>query len=93
MAPHAVYAHVCDVRGRHPGNLKLCNPGEGEIDWGQWLRLLHDHGFQGWIAVQISVMRRGGPDYDARVCNEQIYKVLTDAMASAGVPRTDHRLT
>ena len=88
LGSRAVYCHVCDVRGRHPGDLQLCNPGEGEIDWGRWLRLLHDEGFQGWITVQISVMRRRGPDYDPKKCNEDIYRVLTEVMASTGVPRT-----
>jgi sugar phosphate isomerase/epimerase len=88
LVPQAVYAHVCDVRGRHPGDLKLCNPGEGEIDWARWLRLLHDHGFYGWVTVQISVMRRRDPDYEPKRCNEEIYRVLTGAMASAHVPRT-----
>jgi sugar phosphate isomerase/epimerase len=89
LGPQAVYAHVCDVRGRHPGDLQLCNPGEGEIDWSRWLRLLHDAGYQGWITVQISVMRRRSADYDPRASNEAIYRVLTDAMRSAGVPRLD----
>ncbi len=89
LGPHAVYAHVCDVRGRHPGDLQLCNPGEGEIDWPRWLRLLHDTGYQGWITVQISVMRRRSADYDPKASNEAIYRVLSDAMTSAGVPRLD----
>jgi sugar phosphate isomerase/epimerase len=92
LAQHAVYAHVCDVRGRHPGGPppaghQLVNPGEGEIDWPRWLGLLHQHGFYGWIATQVSVMRRAWPGYDPKACMEEIYRVLTGAMAQAGVPR------
>lgn len=89
LSPHMVYAHVCDVQGRHPGDLQLVNPGEGEIDWARWLGLLHQHGFYGWVMVQISVMRRRRPDYDPKVAAESTYRVLTDAMDSAGVPRGD----
>ncbi|MBM4418846.1 MAG: sugar phosphate isomerase/epimerase [Chloroflexi bacterium] len=92
LGKRAAYAHVCDVRGRHPGGPgpaqhQLVNPGEGEIDWERWLRLLHEAGFRGWIATQISAMRRVWPGYDARREMESIYRVLTEAMARAGVPR------
>ena len=95
LAPHAVYAHVCDVRGRHPGGPppaghQLVNPGEGEIDWPRWLGLLHRHGHFGWITTQVSVMRRAWPDYEPRAAMEQIYRFLTEAMARAGVPRPRH---
>lgn len=92
LGARAAYAHVCDVRGRHPGGPppaghQLVNPGEGEIDWPRWLGLLHRVGYQGWITTQISVMRRAWPGYDARVAMEEVYRVITGAMAAAGVPR------
>lgn len=93
LAPHMAYAHVCDVRGRHPGGPgqpghQLVNPGEGEIDWPRWLGLLHRHGYYGWLGVQISVMRRAWPDYDPKRCMQEVYGVLIEAMRRAKVPRT-----
>jgi sugar phosphate isomerase/epimerase len=92
LGPRTVYAHVCDVRGRHsggppPAGHQLVNPGEGEIDWPRWLGLLHRAGHYGWITTQVSVMRQAWPDYDPKVAMEQIHRVLTEAMARAGVPR------
>jgi len=91
LAPHTVYAHVCDVRGRHPGGPppnqhQLVNPGEGEIHWPTWLGLLHKHGHSGWISTQVSVMRRAWPGYDPKLAMEQIYRHLTESMKTAGVP-------
>jgi sugar phosphate isomerase/epimerase len=92
LGPQTVYAHVCDVRGRHPGGPppaghQLVNPGEGEIDWTRWLGLLHAQGHYGWITTQVSVMRRAWPGYEPKATMERIYQVLTEAMARAGVPK------
>jgi sugar phosphate isomerase/epimerase len=87
LGPRAVYAHVCDIRGRYPGDLKLVNVGDGEIDWAKWLGLLHGSGYYGWITVQISHMVSSQPGYDPKAANEKIYQVLTEAMAKAEVPR------
>jgi sugar phosphate isomerase/epimerase len=94
LLPWAVYAHVCDVRGRHPGGPppaqhQLVNPGEGEIDWVRWLGLLGQSGQVEWITTQVSVMRKAWPGYEPKAAMAQIRGYLTEAMAKAGVADRD----
>jgi sugar phosphate isomerase/epimerase len=86
LAPHAVFTHVKDQRGYSPRHQFLI-PGEGDFDYVSYLREMHRVGYTGHIGVEISFMVQDRPDYDPRDAAERSYRVLSQAFATAGVPR------
>lgn len=78
LAPHSVHAHIKDyVGGLHP-NFQHRIPGEGLLDHAHYLRLLHESGFQGFIANECFI--------DApldRACTVG-YRTLAVALAACG---------
>jgi sugar phosphate isomerase/epimerase len=86
LASHSLHTHVKDERGRDPDHEFLI-PGEGEMDYPRYLRLMADAGYDGHIVVEISLMVQRRPDYDALAAATQSYEVLARAFAEAGIAR------
>jgi sugar phosphate isomerase/epimerase len=86
LAPHTEHTHIKDERGRFP-NHEFLIPGEGDFDYVKYLRLMHDHGYNGHISPEISLMVQRRPSYDAVAAMEQTYRVVADAFERSGVPR------
>lgn len=52
LASHAVFAQVSDARDRNPGHV-FSTPGEGEVDWPTYLKLLKQAGYEGYLMVHM----------------------------------------
>ena len=86
MAPHTEHVHIKDERGLAP-NHEFLIPGEGDFDYVEYLKLMHQHGYRGHISAEISLMVQRRPSYDAVAAMEQTYRVVAEAFERAGVPR------
>jgi inosose dehydratase len=86
IAPHSVHTHVKDERGVEP-SYEFLIPGEGECDYGRYLRAMEKAGYTGHITVEISLMVQRRPDYDALAAADQSYRVLAKAFEDAGIQR------
>lgn len=86
LAPHSKHTHVKDERGIYP-NHEFLIPGEGEMDYVGYLKGMEEAGYDGYIAVEISIMVQKRPDYDPLAAATQSYAVLAKAFADAGIER------
>ena len=84
LAPHAVHTHVKDERGVVP-NYEFLIPGEGEFDYVAYLQAMREHGYDGFITAEVSIMVQRRPAYDPLAAAEQTYRTLAGAFAEAGI--------
>jgi len=85
LAPFAVHTDLKDQRGRSPDHEYLV-PGEGDFDYGRYLRALQSAGYRGWLTIEISVMVQRRPAYDPAEVARRSYRTLLQAARAAGVP-------
>jgi sugar phosphate isomerase/epimerase len=88
LAPRSAHTHVKDERGVVP-DFEFLIPGEGEMDYVRYLRLMDLAGYTGHIVVEISLMVQRRPHYDALAAATQSYRVLSQAFLDAAVPRVE----
>jgi sugar phosphate isomerase/epimerase len=86
LAPHAVHTHVKDERGTVP-DFEFLIPGEGEFDYVAYLRAMREHGYDGFITAEVSIMVQRRPGYDPLAAAEQSYRTLAHAFDQAGTAR------
>lgn len=86
LAKHTEHTHIKDESGRYPDHQFLI-PGEGEFDYVEYLRLMHEEGYTGHISPEISLMVQRRPTYDPIAAMEQTYRVVAEAFDQSGVPR------
>jgi protein FrlC len=87
LTPISMHTHVKDERGIFPDHDFLI-PGEGEMDYPRYLRLMSDAGYDGHIVVEISLMVQRRPDYDPLAAAAQSYDVLSRAFETARIARS-----
>ena len=87
LLPHAVGVHVKDVRGRYP-EFEFLLPGEGELDYADYVRRLAAAGYAGYITVEVSGQVFGAPGYDPLAAAAFACRTLSEAVAAA---RSDSR--
>ena len=85
MAPLSAYTHVKDQRGRYPQH-EFLTPGSGPFDFVHYLKAMHQAGYRGVIAVEVSVMVQRKPGYDPFVDAALGYYALKHAFNESGVP-------
>ena len=90
LAPRSAHVEVQDERGLAPDHEFLI-PGEGECDYVRLLKALERAGYNGHVAVEISVMVQSRPDYDPLAAATESYRVLARAFEEAGIPRQRER--
>ncbi len=86
LVPYSSHTHVKDERGIVPDHQFLI-PGEGDMDYVKYLRLMDRAGYHGYIAVEISLMVQSRPDYNALAAATQSYAVVSKAFEEAGIAR------
>ena len=86
LAPYTVDVHVKDVSGRYP-NFKFLLPGQGQLDYADYLRQMAAAGYDGFITVEISGMVFNAEGYDPLAAAEFSYRTLAAAFDAAGVRR------
>ncbi len=82
LVPHAVGVHVKDVRGRTP-DFEFLLPGEGNLDYADYLRQLSAAGYEGYITVEISGQVFGAPGYDPTAAADFSFCTLSEAVELA----------
>ena len=87
MAPYIEHVHLRDARGIVP-NFEFLVPGEGGIDYVAFLSALHQHGYEGHVTAEVSLMVQERPNYDALAAMKQSYAVVARAFGEARIPRT-----
>lgn len=85
LLPYSVQTHLKDQRGRAPDHAFLV-PGEGDFDYPRYLRAMRDHGYTGFVTVEISVMVQRRPAYDPAEVARRAFATLVRAAEQAGVP-------
>lgn len=86
LAPFSSHTHVKDERGIAPDHQFLI-PGEGDMDYVNYLRWMDRAGYSGYIAVEISLMVQARPGFDALAAATKSYAVVAKAFEDAGIER------
>jgi sugar phosphate isomerase/epimerase len=79
LAPHLVHVHLDDIAGRVHEHRMF---GQGELDLGEVLRALHDVGYAGMAAVELSRDSHRGPQ-----AAQEAMRHLRAASPAEGLPR------
>lgn len=87
LVPLCPFVHVKD-RAADTSRLQFLLPGEGQIDYTRYARLLAAAGYRGQVVVEVSAQIHGRPDYDPRRAVTRCYETLSRAFAAAGVRAT-----
>ena len=87
LAPHSAHTHVKDQRGLAP-DFEFLIPGEGPFDYVNYLKLMQQHGYDGFITAEVSFMVQAREDYDPLAAATLSYETLSRAFADAGIDRT-----
>ncbi|MFN8538529.1 MAG: sugar phosphate isomerase/epimerase [Thermomicrobiales bacterium] len=86
LAKYSAHTHVKDERGIAPDHQFLI-PGEGDMDYVNYLKWMDRAGYRGYIAVEISLMVQARPDYDALAAATRSCAVVSKAFEEAGIAR------
>lgn len=94
LGPHTIVSEVKDEIGIEP-DFEFLVPGEGAFDYAAFVAAMADAGYEGSIAVEVSVMRQNSTTrpYDPVSAAYQSYRVLADAFEKAGVARPSRDMT
>ena len=87
LAPHSAHTHVKDQRGLAP-DFAFLIPGEGPFDYVNYLKLMEQHGYDGFITAEVSFMVQAREDYDPLAAATLSYETLSRAFTNAGIDRT-----
>ncbi|HEX5692521.1 MAG TPA: hypothetical protein VFX76_21045, partial [Roseiflexaceae bacterium] len=60
-------------------------PGEGEFDYVAYLQAMREHGYDGFITAEVSIMVQRRPNYDPLAAAEQTYRTLARSFEQAGI--------
>jgi sugar phosphate isomerase/epimerase len=90
LAPHAIACEVKDQRGVAP-DFQFLIPGEGDFDYVAFLKELAASGYDGSVAVEISVFRQRVPGYDPYDAAARSYAVLAKAFDDAKIARSKEK--
>lgn len=80
----SVFIHIKDTRGM-ADKFEFLLPGEGDIDYVAYFRLLEEARYTGTVVVEVSGQLHGKPGYDPLVAARASYKNVAPAMIKAGV--------
>jgi inosose dehydratase len=86
LLPRSVFVHVKDTH-RADGKWRFLLPGEGEIDYADYFRLLSKSVYCGDVMVEVSGQVFNQPGYDPVAAARQCYNHLAPAMQEAGIMR------
>jgi inosose dehydratase len=86
LAPHTAFIHVKDAKGT-PEKFEFLLPGDGNIDYVEYLKLLRSAAYRGPIVVEVSGQLSNKTGYDPVAAAQRSYRNLAAAFAKAGIGR------
>lgn len=86
LAAVSVHTHVKDQRGIAP-DFEFLIPGEGTFDYVDYLKLMQEHGYVGFITAEVSFMVQARENYDPLAAATLTYQTLSKAFVDAGIER------
>ncbi len=86
LAAVSIHTHVKDQRGNAP-DFEFLIPGEGTFDYVGYLKLMQEHGYDGFITAEVSFMVQARKDYDPLAAATLTYQTLSKAFIDAGIER------
>ncbi len=86
LAAVSIHTHVKDQRGIAP-DFEFLIPGEGTFDYVGYLKLMQEHGYNGFITAEVSFMVQARKDYDPLAAATLTYQTLSKAFIDAGIER------
>ena len=85
LASDTVFIHIKDSTG-DPQKFQFVLPGEGTIDYLEYLKLLRDSSYQGDVLVEVSGQLHNRPDYDPIAACKKSYAIAAQ-FERAGLKR------
>jgi inosose dehydratase len=73
-----VFVHVKDVKGMLP-KFEFLLPGTGDINYGEYARLVRKANYQGAVVVEVSAQVFNKPGYDPTAAAKLCYEKLAPA--------------
>jgi sugar phosphate isomerase/epimerase len=80
----SVFVHIKDTRGT-VGKFEFLLPGEGDIDYVAYFKLLDEARYHGTVVVEVSGQIHGKPGYDPIAAAKSSYEKIAPTMVKAGV--------
>ncbi|MCH8828404.1 MAG: sugar phosphate isomerase/epimerase [Planctomycetes bacterium] len=86
MIADSVFIHVKDKKGT-AAKFQFLLPGEGDIDYRTYFKLLKQHAYRGPVMVEVSGQIHKKPGYDPVKAAQTSYKNLAGAFSAVGLTR------
>ncbi len=86
LVPYTAHTHVTDVRILED-RFELVLLGQGELDSVEYVKAMHEAGWDDFITLEVSTMVWSKDGYDPVAAASFSYKTLDNAFEVAGVPR------
>ena len=93
LVPYTAHTHVTDARILEDGKFELLLLGQGDLDSVEYVKAMHDAGWDDFITLEVSTMVWSREDYDPVAAAAFSYKTLDNAFKAAGVPRSSSALS
>lgn len=88
LVPYTAHTHVTDAR-IYEDRFELVLLGDGELDCVEYVKAMHEAGWDDFITAEVSTMVWSKEDYDPYAAASLSYDTLTKAFKTAGVPRSE----
>ncbi|MFC1718290.1 sugar phosphate isomerase/epimerase family protein [Candidatus Poribacteria bacterium] len=87
LVPYTAHTHITDARILED-RFELLLLGDGELDSVEYVKAMHEAGWDDFITLEVSTMVWSKEDYDPYAAASFSYNTLNNAFKAAGVPRT-----